>query len=60
MPTMNTPKVYHKAKLVSPEGDISPLCATNPRKLNLKKELWALNDNAVTCKQCLKRLRAVR
>ncbi len=49
-------KVYHKAKLISPDGGISPLCAEKPRRLNLKKELWTTSDNAVTCEKCLKKI----
>jgi hypothetical protein len=47
------PKIYHRAKLISVNGDISPLCAKIPRKLNLAKELWTIRDEAVTCPKCL-------
>jgi len=43
----------HKAKLISDNGDVSPLCAKKPRKLNLAKESWTLRDEAVTCPNCL-------
>jgi hypothetical protein len=46
-------KVIHKAKLLSNNGDVSPMCAEIPRKLNLKRESWALVDKFVTCKKCL-------
>jgi hypothetical protein len=46
-------KVYHKAKMVAPDGSVSPLCAGTPRALDLSKELWTLRDDAVTCKKCL-------
>lgn len=49
----NDIKIYHKAKLITPFGDVSPLCAKKPRKLNLKKELWTINDSGVTCPRCL-------
>jgi hypothetical protein len=45
-------KVIHLAKLVNPRGDISPLCAAHPRKLNLKRESWSLVDEFVTCPKC--------
>jgi len=45
-------KIVHLAKLVSPEGDVSPLCAKTPRKLNLKKETWTNRPEAVTCLKC--------
>lgn len=46
-------KKYHMAALMSSKGDVSPLCAVKPRKLNLKRELWTLEKEAVTCKKCL-------
>jgi hypothetical protein len=46
----------HLAKLILPEGDISPLCASKPRKLNLSVELWTNRAEAVTCKKCLAKL----
>lgn len=47
------PKIYHRAKLISSKGDVSPLCAKKPRKLNLAKELWTNRDEAVTCPKCI-------
>jgi len=46
-------KEIHRAKLVSQNGDVSPLCAEVPKALNLKKESWTNRDEAVTCKKCL-------
>lgn len=51
-------KIVHKAKLVSNNGDVSPLCANRPRKINLTKESWILRNSAVTCPKCLKELTA--
>lgn len=48
----------HMAKLVSPNGDVSPLCATEPRALNLKVETWTNRQQAVTCRRCKRRLEA--
>lgn len=45
-------RIIHKAKLVSPEGDVSPLCAVKPRKLNLNKESWTMESALVTCEKC--------
>jgi hypothetical protein len=50
-------KPYHKAKLTDGKGNVSPLCAVKPRALNLKRELWTLEDGAVTCRKCLKLLK---
>ena len=52
----NDLKIYHKAKLIAPDGSVSPLCAEKPKKLNLKQELWTMDDDAVTCKKCLKKM----
>ena len=46
-------KVYHKAALMRPDGAVSPLCAKKPRALNLRRELWTLRWEAVTCQRCL-------
>ena len=50
----NDNKIYHKGHLVDKDGNVSPLCAKKPRKINLSKELWAFVDSSVTCKKCLK------
>lgn len=46
-------KIYHLAKLISDRGYVSPLCSKRPRKLNLRKELWTIRHEAVTCPKCL-------
>lgn len=46
-------KKYHKAHLMDPNGNVSPLCAAKPRKINLDRECWTMRDEAVTCKKCL-------
>ena len=53
---MNNPyaKIYHRAELISNNGDVSPLCAKTPHKINLAKELWTNRDEAVTCPKCLR------
>ena len=46
-------RTYHMAKLISPDGDVSPLCAKIPRKLNLKRhQLWTILPEQVTCPRC--------
>jgi hypothetical protein len=45
-------KIIHKAKLISNNGNVSPLCSTKPRKLSLAKESWTNRNEAVTCKKC--------
>lgn len=49
-------KIYHMAKLIGPNGEVSPLCADRPRKINLRRALWTLRAEAVTCAKCRKRL----
>jgi hypothetical protein len=43
----------HKAAKVNPKGDVSPLCAKVPRKINLKRESWTFIPRLVTCEKCL-------
>jgi len=51
-------KIYHLAKMISSEGDVSPLCAKTPKKLNLSKETWTNRPEAVNCKRCLALIKA--
>jgi len=46
-------KKVHKSHLINKRGGVSPLCATTPRAINLKKDSWTLTDSAVTCAKCL-------
>lgn len=45
-------KPYHLAKLVDPNGRVSPLCATKPKALNLATDGWTLRPEAITCQAC--------
>lgn len=49
-------KPYHLFHLVSSHGDVSPLCAERPRKINLERELWTFDEGAVTCQECLTKI----
>jgi hypothetical protein len=49
-------KPIHMAKMMNDNGDVSPLCAKKPRKINLKKETWTIRAEAVTCSKCRKKL----
>lgn len=49
-------KPVHLAKLIAPNGNVSPACATTPRMLNLKRETWTIREEAVTCKKCKAKL----
>jgi hypothetical protein len=52
------PKLYHRAKLVDPDGRVSPLCAGDkPRAIDLRRASWTLRPEAVTCPRC-RRLQA--
>lgn len=53
-------KLYHKSKLVSRTGKVSPLCAKVPRALDLRKALWTIRDKAVTCPRCRRILAAAK
>jgi hypothetical protein len=47
-----TRKTYHFARLMDRAGNVSPICADPPRKINLTKETWTIRKQAVTCKHC--------
>lgn len=50
----NDRRTYHKANLIDQHGNVSPLCANKPYRLNLEKhEMWTNKWEAVTCKKCL-------
>lgn len=51
---MTIPKIYHMANKVNAGGGVSALCFPIPRSIDLKKELWTILDEAVTCPKCLK------
>ena len=53
-------KYYHLAAHIGPGGEVSPLCAKTPRKINLKRELWTITESAVTCPRCLRKMKARR
>lgn len=50
-------KIYHRAKLIDPDGDVSALCATKPRAIDLSRASWTTRPEAVTCPKC-KRLQS--
>lgn len=47
-------KTIHRAKLIAPDGSVSPLCAKKPRAIDLKVSSWTLVDGMVTCPHCRK------
>ncbi len=50
-------KPIHFANLISNKGDVSPICALQPRKLNLRRETWTMRKEAVTCPKCIAHLK---
>jgi len=47
-------KIYHKAKKVNAKGQVSALCFTSERAINLTKASWTNRNEAVTCQKCLR------
>lgn len=47
-----TQKLYHRAKLVTEAGQVSALCFTTPRPIDLTRARWTIRDEAVTCPRC--------
>jgi len=54
MSAQHTPyqKIYHRASKVNAKGQVSALCFKSPRAIDLKKALWTIRDEAVTCQKC--------
>ncbi len=48
---------YHKAVLINGRGGVSALCFKRPRAIDLKKALWTIVDDSVTCPKCLRLMR---
>lgn len=47
------PKIIHRANKINANGDVSALCYSKPRKINLAISIWTIRDDAVTCPKCL-------
>lgn len=47
-------KIYHRAKYLNAEGQVSALCYKRKRPIDLTRESWALTDKGVNCPKCLK------
>ena len=45
-------KLYHMAKKINSNGEISALCFIKPRAIDLNRALWTLRKEAVTCPKC--------
>lgn len=54
-PPKDMTRIYHMAHLVAQDGNVSPLCATTPRAIDMKRATWTTDWYAVTCKKCLAR-----
>lgn len=50
-------KKYHKAALFGQNGGVSALCFAKPRAIDLERALWTTDDEAVTCKKCLRAMK---
>lgn len=52
-------RIYHMGYQVSNKGDVSPLCASVPRRINMAAnsgETWTTDPKAVDCPQCLAKM----
>lgn len=51
-------KVYHFAAKFRENGDVSALCYSKPRRINLERgQSWTNRPEAVTCPRCRSKLR---
>lgn len=48
----------HKANQVRADGAMSPLCAPEPRPIDMTVEAWTLTDRFVTCAKCKEIIKA--
>lgn len=46
-------KPYHFASKIRADGAVSALCYAQPRKIDLRRALWTIRRDAVTCFRCL-------
>lgn len=51
-------KTYHYGAKVNAAGGVSALCFKVPRAINLKRALWTIRKEAVTCPRCRLALKA--
>jgi hypothetical protein len=51
-------KTYHYADKVNYQGGVSALCYATPRRIDLKRALWTIRPEAVTCPKCKAKLQA--
>lgn len=52
------PKIVHRADKINANGDVSALCYSRPRKINLAIANWTIVDRHVTCSKCVAALKA--
>ena len=53
---MKLQRAYHRAHLIDSNGHCSALCYQRPRLIDLRKALWTIRDEAVTCRKCLNKI----
>lgn len=49
-------KIYHMAAMMTKNGDVSALCFKSPHPIDLKKAMWTIRKEAVSCGRCRKAL----
>lgn len=50
---LSSEKIIHMAKDVAPNGNVSALCFSRPRAIDLARASWTNRPYAVTCKKCI-------
>jgi hypothetical protein len=51
-------RVFHLARMIDGRGEVSALCFSRPRAINLRRASWVLSPNRVTCPKCKRIIRA--
>lgn len=51
-------RVYHLARMVNRNGEVSPWCSKKPKAIDLSVATWTNRLDAVTCSKCIKNYKA--
>ena len=45
-------RMRHRGDKINAQGSVSALCFPKPRAIDMKRDTWVMNDDAVTCPKC--------